>query len=522
MDKQLSPERYKRLERETAELEKKIAKKKLERKQHLASAKQFEFDNKLLFLDHPGKGYLGPNGRWELNPAQSKMKQAINSGAYRIFNMSGGNQQGKTFFGVYFILAMLRGCWPEEDIKKVGTHLWEKYNWGNEPKFIRFCSDSWEGRIKKNLVEQGLNPLWPKSWPVRKEHNNMRIPYVWKCLQTGSQIHLMTHKQGSEAFEGIKSHLIVCDEPFPSELWAPIARGAVALGGLIGVFASVVKQDQLWMEEMLSNMGMTDEKMGKVFSLKSAINTNEGYGLTKDGIDFFRSTIPDDEKEIRIDGGSLLKRTRVIDLEDQHIIEKRFKIPHTWYCTAAIDIGISKPHDLLIEAMAPDGVKYLAFELNCAKTDEFMDRFLEIVKKNNLRMNPIVICDPLAKADKNNDMTTWGRMERSLQPFGMLLKKGDKNKGEGVRQINDRLNPLDTIPRLYVFKDMRRTIMQIKSIKFDDTGLIYKPRSNEKPGDDQFENCYRLMLENTHFIKYENPRDKKIIKPLVKNVITGY
>jgi len=508
----------KRLEEKLLSLEKKLKTRKLERRKLVAAAKDFKLKNKILFMGHPGNGFLGPHGTWELNEPQLKLVNAVNSGQYDIFIVTGNNQQGKTALGLFLAMAMVRGCWPWENIDEVGTHLWQKYGWDNSKKFIRIASDTWEGRIRKNILEQGLELLWPESWVVKKRLNHSGIPDLWKPQDYNSQIQLMAYLQGRPQFESVRSHLFVLDEPWKDPgLWPALIRGRIAVNGLIYVGASVVGPEDLHMSDLFESL----KKNPRVFMIDTKNNPNIGHGISKENFYKNKEYMSDEDWELRFGGGSLMKRSRVLEIDDKHCIP-RFKIPHFYWCSASFDIGVKKGHDALIEVMDEKGIRYLAFELNVKGTENFASQFIDIVKNNKLRMNPEIIVDPLAKTDENHDLTTWRILEKILCPYGLFLTSGSKNKSEGVRLLNSYLRPMDTIPRLYLFDDMKRTISQFKALRYDERGLVRKPRPDEKPGDDQFENAYRLMLRTSRFQPYIAPEDRVKPKKIKRHPITGY
>ena len=166
-----------------------------------------EQGNKILYFGHEGKGYLGEHGTWEPNKPQRTLIDRINQGMERIFTLTGANQIGKTAFEVFLALAVIQGCWPWEDKKIVGTHLWETYNW-KPPIYVRWIGGGWEEHIQKNLIEQGLKDLWPDSWDKTTKKNNMGVDYLWNHIETGSQINFMSHNQKRKAFAGWKGHCI--------------------------------------------------------------------------------------------------------------------------------------------------------------------------------------------------------------------------------------------------------------------------------------------------------------------------
>ena len=57
----------------------------------LVAVREYEEKNKLLYLGHPGKGYLGEHGTWSPNKPQAALIRAIEHTDCRIFAAVGGN-----------------------------------------------------------------------------------------------------------------------------------------------------------------------------------------------------------------------------------------------------------------------------------------------------------------------------------------------------------------------------------------------------------------------------------------------
>lgn len=214
-DKQLL-ERYKELKKKQTQLY--IEKTKAEDK-----IRNYELKNKLLYFGHDEKGYLGEHGTWEPNPAQKHLIRKFTQGEYRGYSLTGANQIGKTTFEVCLALAILKGHWPWEDPKITGHHIWETYGW-SPPIYIRWIGGGWEEHIQKNLIEQGLEELWPDLWPVQTKNNNMGVKYLWKDPKTGSQINFMSHNQKRSTFAGWKGQCIEENEKVHmlDGTWKPI------------------------------------------------------------------------------------------------------------------------------------------------------------------------------------------------------------------------------------------------------------------------------------------------------------
>jgi len=133
----------------------------------------------------------------------------------------------------------------------------------------------------------------------------------------------------------------------------------------------------------------------------------------------------------------------------------------------------------------------------------------------NLRVNNI-ICDPLAKADKNNENTVWEKIDRRLNQHGFWLDAGSKAKEDGILLIKNYLMTINGYPALFFFEDCMKTISQCMNWTRNKDDM--KPI---KKNDDQPENLYRLMLLETQYEEvYEQSKSEFNRRDC--NSMTGY
>lgn len=488
------------------ELEKKLAyieeqKEKLKQRQL-----EFEYKNKLLFFGHPGKGYLGDHGSWVPNKAQKTIINAVDSGEYRGFALTGSNQTGKTTLELCLIFAVMRGHWPWENVDIVGRHIWKKYRW-KPPIHVRWIGGGWQEHIQKNLIDQGLMQLWPDSWPVDTHKNNMGVDYLWKMRDINSELMLMSNNQNRRAFAGWKGNLSVFDEPFQADIWAENTRGLVAKRGIWMIGASLVEEDQSWIEDEILDQGNVknvDEQLFKVFRYNADISVNIGHGLTQEAVDEWSETLTEEERRVRIFGESAGKRGKVLKItEDNIIYGKTIKeIPPDFLVDISIDYHPSKQQVINYLATGPYDLKYFAHENVSdygvpAGADWIGASIIATIKQYSLRVNRI-ICDPLAKGSQNaieyNDETVYSKISNYLASFGYTLETASKNKDDGILETNSLLKGFADKPKLYIYADSCPfSIKQLKKWRRDETG---KPA---KEDDDAGENMYRLVNLGTTY-----------------------
>ena len=478
--------------------------------------------NKACYFGVKGYGWLGDHGVWEPNPGQKDIIGAINRNAARIYGMVGGNQQGKTLLQGMLVLALMKGYWPWEDVKKVGRHLWVSHGW-KHPINIRGVGGGWEEHIQKNLIEQILEDIWPQSWGLRKKKNNMGVEYMWTDEETGSQLTFMSNNQSRKAFAGWKGHATLFDEPFPSEIWAEVVRGLVAKGGIAFIGASLVEEDQSWIEDEIFDKGMEGLS---VYKHTGKMLDNIGYGLKKENVDQFLKMIGEEEAKTRIHGESAGQRAKILKLTEQHFLNKTVAdIPMDYIVDISVDYHPNKPQYIGFLATGPYNVKYYCHEIvsdygESAGYKWIGSKIVWAIKRYQLRLGRIII-DPLSKGSRNaledDNETVYSKLSDYLAGYGYYLETATKNKDDSIITINSMLNPMEGNPILYIY-DLPIAKKQLKKWRYDEFG---KP---SKKDDDSCENLYRLVDLGT---EYEPPQPdygdfEEVVDKSTANSKTGY
>ena len=470
-------------------------KEKLDRK-----VRKYENENKLLYFNHPGKGYLGKYGKWEQNPPQKQLFQGFRNPRHTVLVYSGGNRGGKTFSLVAIAFACLFGYYPWEDPKEVGHWVWDSRGW-EPPIKLRIVGQDWEKHVKTVLVPR-IKELLPNSWKVEVRKNNVGVE-AYYTFPTGT-IEILSNKSEPDLFEGWEGHGVFYDEPSRREVRIACARGLADYNGIEMFSMTLLKEAWVDLEVIQKTLedGSPDPS---IYQVHAEIFDNIGFGIDKKGVDNFASKLSDEEKDVRLRGIPSYKQGLVLKIDrNTHFIE-RFDIPANWIIVAAVDIGVAKPHDILYIAISPKGFWYFCFEEQ-VKGNGFSiaDSIIKKKQRYNMRLD-LVIIDPLAKASQESENSTYAQLETGLMQYDIFLKTGEKHKEDGIIQLNSRLH--DTVnktPSCFVFRDMPITTRQLSNWMYDDTG---KP---SKKDDDMCENGYRFALLDIEWYPHE-PQDYEYV-----------
>ncbi len=486
-----------------------IQKLKQHQEKEIATAEQkkeqFERDNKIEFFSHPGKGHLGSHGKWEPNKAQKELLNAFKSGNMRVFAYTGGNRSGKSFCWGLLVATLLDGKFPWE-AENLRGWVWDMYGW-KPPIRIRIVGQDYEKHIK-TVVIPILKELLPKSWNMKVKKNTIGVEYFWIDPRTDSSVEIISNNSDSSVAEGWHGHAVFYDEPSSREMRVACARGLVDTNGIEGFFMTLLKE--AWVDkEVLNRVNDKGEPDSSVIVVHSDTYANIGFGISQKGVEQFAKTLTDSEKEARLKGIPAYKAGLVLAIDRKKHVIKPFKVPSHWPVDVHIDIGVSKPHDIIYVATDPRNFKYICFEENLRGDGTMIaDSIIKKQQRYNLRINRI-LCDPLAKADQNNENSTYDKIDMHLNRFTCpftdntyYLETGSKDKEDGIRRINDLLETVNGIPALFFFQDCGRSITQCENLMRDEkTGLV------QKVDDDMFEGLYRIMLVDTQYEDIQRGKD---------------
>jgi len=510
------------LEKKMLSLEAGIKKKKEKKAKIDNNITEQQLKDKLKYFGKPGYGKLGPYGTWGPNPKQKEIIEAFETGAFKLFTYTGGNRSGKTTIMVILIISIMIGCFPWElDDPEKQFWIWKKYKWKG-PVSIKWIGSDWESHVKDVLVKN-FNDLWPKSRPKTTRKNNMSAENYHKDDLTGSELKIYSNRQDPKTLEGGNCHALFWDEPPSQEVRIATMRGLTDYEGLEFYSCTLTKKDThaFWFKDDVEEAKYKEgPRKGQLrddyFHVKGTSYDNKNFGLSQEGIDQFKAALSADEIKVRIEGGDAFAAAKVLPDFDykKHVIDRK-EIPKDWLVDVAIDIGMSKEHDVLYLATSKAGYKYCCFE-ECIRGNGTIigESIANKMNRYGLKINR-VICDPLAKADKNQENTTWGKIDDVLYKYNLFLEAGSKQKSDGILSINELLNNFHGEPSLFFFRDMVRTIGQISSWGYDKDGKA------SKKDDDMCENLYRLALLET---TWEDGEDQFNVNNKGSNLdpITGY
>jgi hypothetical protein len=439
-------------------------------------------DNRIYFFDRP-------------NPPQTKLLEAWRDPAKKVFTYTGANRIGKTTIGSIIADCVMAGKWLWNNEKIDFPH--------RKARKVRYVGQAWESHIKATLIPT-LTYWWPKNRPLETRKNNQGVDAIWKDLETGSTLEVMSNNQESDMFEGWEGDLVIYDEPPRRDVRIACARGLIDRQGRELFCMTLLKEAWVHREVIKARLA-NGEPDRSVFNIDGDIYSNVGFGLTKEGVDQFIKTLNPDEIEARIKGRPSYMSSLVCPKFDRDIhVKERFKIPLDALVSVQIDFHPSKKWAISFMATTRSNFKYLCEEIEEHGNPKYIaEEIVRIIKKKDYRVAGIQI-DPLAKGDGNNDMTVYEIMAAVFGSYGYTLDVASKDKDNGISLLNDLLMTENAMPALYFFKDCHRTIRGLEDWLYDPE--TFKP---SKVNDDFCEVAYRHVLMDVQWYPEQDLTVKK-------------
>lgn len=423
------------------------------------------------------------------NPKQAELLQAWLDPTKKVFTFTGGNRLGKTTLLVIIALSVMFGRWLWNDTAIKFPN--KKYR----HRKVRIIGQAWESQIKAVLIPK-IKEWWPANRPRETKKNNQGVEYLWKDLATGSTLEIMSNSQASDVMEGEDVDLVGYDEPPERDNRIACARGLVDREGRELFSATLIKQAWIHREVIKARLPNGKPDMS-IYNVMGTIYDNEGYGLTREGIEQFDKTLKPEERDARINGKPSYLSTLVFPRFQREIhVKQAFPIPLDAIVDISIDFHPSKKWAVVFLATFRNGFRYVCNEIWEHGNPKYIaEQIVRIVRENQYRVGRCII-DPLAKSGQDNDNDVYSIVEQVLGSHNISLDVASKDKDNGIALVNNLLWTENDMPALWVFATCPMTIKQIEDLMYDEDDLKVKAMKV----DDDFTEClYRLALLDTQW-----------------------
>lgn len=461
--------------------------------QLLLELKKHQTENAIFYFTRP-------------NPKQAELLKAWQDKSNKVFTFTGGNRLGKTTIEVIICLSTLFGFFPWSKEEIFFPH--------KKPRKVRIVGQDWEKHIA-TVVVPALKKWWPKDRELFTRKNTLGIEAIWRDIETGSSLEIMSNNQESDLHEGWEGDLIAYDEPPKRNIRVANARGLVDRRGRELFSMTLLKEG--WIDrEIIKRLNDDGTPDTTIFNVHGEMFDNIGYGLTEEGAQQFIKTLTPEEYSARIKGvPSYMSGLVYSSFDRQKHLVKSSGVPLSWLIDIAIDVHPREKQAVLFIATTPRGSRYLVEEIWENGDGTFLgEEIIRSIKRNSYRVNNIII-DPFSKGDSNNENTVFDKISSVLAKYEYPLKVASKDKTAGILAVKEHLESPNGQASLFFYDSLKRTVFEIESYCWDEEKQ--KPKDKD---DHMMENLYRLLLLDT---QYSEPiEEEEEEKSVIRRTVTGY
>ncbi|MDD2657205.1 MAG: hypothetical protein PHD04_00905 [Candidatus Pacebacteria bacterium] len=439
-------------------------------------------------------------------PHQERFLEFIREGKKTVL-IVGANQIGKTVICANMGGAFSLGCKAPWDGSGLFPSDFARNNGGRGVIGRIICQD-WEKAARDTIVPKLKEWLPVGSYETHK--NNVGVEHEFIFPKTGSKFTILTYKEDTKSHEGWTGDWVHADEPPPRDKYIANRRGLVARNGTFTMAMTAISEPWILDEIVLE----PDISTGVVADIPISANRY----LTEEAIRIFESSLSEDEKVARIQGGWLQLTGRVWKGFNPavHVVDD-FEIPPDWPVGFEIDFHLNTPHAVSFCAVDKYDRYFICEEIwdNCG-SEELADACIKLKQKNSWRMKYGEI-DALSKGDTSYIRNRYGVAEDSftmiqkrLAKFQVRLGVGSKDEKSYIKAVETRLRGPNGMPTLFIFRSCVNTIKQVQRWAYDDDG---------KPKDDgHFPECIGRFTQSG--LKYrpmnnDMPKESDNVSPLL-------
>jgi len=423
------------------------------------------------------------------NPHPKQDKFHRSKAHIRLFQ--GGNRSGKSTSGCKETVAFMLGYrpWLSKNDPDYKTPM-------KTPVVGRIICEDFGVTAAQVIIKKLKEDIPPgmiaKGYP-RKNSDGIEVEWM---LTNGSYLQILSNKQDTKIFEGADLDFCWADEPPDRDKYIATLRGMVDRGGYM--WLTMTPLSQPWIYDEIEIKSATDPD---VFCIYVDINDNVGYGLSKNNVDRFASSLREDEKEMRLHG----KHRRLLGLvykefsPEKHIIDP-FEISPKWPKYVLIDPHPRTPH--MVSWFTVDPYDRII------QYDELFEHMLiselcRVVRAKNGNNRIISYhCDPIAFQENPLDKRRWAD---EFIEHGIPVQPAPKQLSYGITKVKDFLEGNELMgPQMYFFRTLQHTLWEIQRYRWDDWKGSSSEEKNEKQkpvdkDDHAMENLYRAVLVKPNY-----------------------
>lgn len=371
----------------------------------------------------------------------------------RTILLCGANRIGKSTFGVMEL------CW----------HLTKKYPvWFpqgrrfNRPIKAVISVDSFD-KIA-NVIEPKIKQFLPSDY--YKIRRKAGYAHRFDC-KDGSFVVVLTLEMDDSAYESADWDFVWEDEPQDQRKREGLVRGLVDRRGYEVI--TFTPLTEAWMKTEL--IDKADSKRIECFFANMRDNKSDISGnsiLSEESIKEFEEALPEEIREIRVDGQFFTLRGRVYrEFSDAHISDFKYPYPEPVFCV--LDPHDRKPHHVIWAYVDRNDDVFVDYELSVrCELDDLAAKIKSIEKARGYKMRKRII-DPNFGLKPAKPGANWS-VKDELTKYGCGFYPGNDDVELGHMITRDylhfdRTKPITAINKPKVYFSRERCPLTIRSMR---------------------------------------------------------
>ena len=428
-----------------------------------------------------GMNYYIPNAV-QFSAHQSKARTIL---------LCGGNRIGKSFFGAMELCFHLTKNYPDwfpQERRMKG------------PIKAAISVDAFDKVA--TVIEPKIKALLPTDYYKIKRKGG----YLSRIeCKDGSIVQVLTLEMDISAYESADWDFIWEDEPQDQRKREGLIRGLIDRRGLEVI--TFTPLTEAWMKEEL--IDKADGKRIACFSAGMRDNKFDIAGnpiLSEEAIQEFEEALPEEIREIRVDGQFFTIRGRVYkEFSDPHILDFNYQYPDPVQCI--LDPHDRLPHHVIWAYVDRADDVFVDFELTIrCELDDLARKILAIEKSRGYRMRKRII-DPNFGLKPAKPGCNWS-VKDELTKHGCSFYPANDEVELGHMIVRDYLhfNPKKEIssinkPKVFFSRDrVPVTIRSMRNLQYDEWATVTQtkknPKEETKEKDSHGADCVRYLLVN--------------------------
>lgn len=423
---------------------------------------------------------------------------------------SGGNRAGKSTKGAMEMVCHLLRQYPS--CKCHGEWFSARRRFTSPIKCVVSAT---EFPVIERVIEPKIMSLIPSDYIAKNGIKRTPQGYLRRLLCVdGSSVDLLTAEMDQMAYESADWDYAWIDEPLNRSKYVAIQRGLLDRNGFLTMTFTPLMEP--WIKDEL--IDKADGKNIDVIEADTYANIVDIHGspiLSKEGIQRFEESVPEEERETRI-YGKFFHLRGVVYKEFAPLIHCRdwkYEYPDPVICV--LDPHDRKKHHVIWAFVDKNDWLYVDSELVMNGTvQELKQQILLREARNNYKVRKRIV-DP--NFSRKPLITTGKTLQQEMasSPFACPFVDANDDKETGRLKVKDYLHfdrtkqlGLTNSPRLFLHKDKcPLTIKSLRNYQYDEwkPGLRGEkdPKEMEKQFDTDGADVVRyLCMENA---KYDSP-----------------